>query len=299
MRQVWLLMLLGVLFLMSCNEPNLLKEYFKDNSLKPVCDMKNGMKHGQCKEFYENGALRIIEHYQEDKLHGERRYYSEKGYLLELSTFKNGILNGPFEWYEDDGRVSLIGEYCGGKKKCGFWTFYSVDEVVHREVEFVLTYFENISSESERDDAFLPVSDADNDSIIQEWYNQTFVYDTLTGELIERKSEYFTIETSSDTVFLGEEVVFDIDVKYRMSPGIEIDSMKLLVVDYHDYYVNVFDSTKAEWTSLDESEFSYKYKPKKIGENQFKGVFELYVSDEQHGGLYKPFYLKKNIFVRE
>ena len=90
------------------------REYYNDNSLKCVYQVKNGKKTGPYVEYCTNSSnIKIEANYKDGVLDGEKKEYNIYGKLTEKQNYKNGLLHGEqmsFGYYSETSTLYDNGE---------------------------------------------------------------------------------------------------------------------------------------------------------------------------------------------
>lgn len=66
--------------------------YYSNDNLKSIMEVKNDQSHGKFLEYYENGNLKIKADFVNDKVHGKVLKYDSVGNIISEEEYKNGKL---------------------------------------------------------------------------------------------------------------------------------------------------------------------------------------------------------------
>jgi len=81
----------------------------KNGNIILKCELKNGVRHGNCYQYYPNGAILVIGKWIEGVREGESITYFENGNIQSTSMWKDDKLDGEyFEYFENGGVKETI-----------------------------------------------------------------------------------------------------------------------------------------------------------------------------------------------
>jgi len=102
--------IIASLLIYSCNNGKIVKEYYRDGSLKSETLIVNGLKNGTAKQYYNNGQLFYICHYKNDTMFGPYQEYAPSGKLKSSAFFWRDRPVGPIYYNFNDGSLELYNE---------------------------------------------------------------------------------------------------------------------------------------------------------------------------------------------
>jgi len=110
--------LLGILGAYSFWELNrhegLVKEYYRDGSLRSEVVFKNGLPDDTVRLYYKNGNLRRIAYFKDGKQQGQTLSYYENGTLKAEEYYKDSMLDGHCKFYDANGNLQWEADFKNG-----------------------------------------------------------------------------------------------------------------------------------------------------------------------------------------
>ncbi len=99
------LMFMVFVMLFSCTDNYEIIATYPNGNTRLECQLKDGLKSGECKGYYPDGQLDFISEYRRDTLHGKSSFYHPNGELNWISYFENGLKNGTVEYFDSTGTI--------------------------------------------------------------------------------------------------------------------------------------------------------------------------------------------------
>lgn len=96
----------------------------------------DGKKNGTSIKYYDDGSVAEFMYWEKDIMHGPWEQFYENGQLRLKCTNVEGVRDGEFSSFNWDGTKSICGNYIMGIMD-GLWKYYSKDNIVDIEVEYV------------------------------------------------------------------------------------------------------------------------------------------------------------------
>lgn len=107
-----LVTLLVLIFnLITCNQPETIKEFDKNGTLISETQLINGKKNGKMITYFPTGRIKRISNYKDDILEGQQITYFENGQVADKVIYSNGNLNGEYFAYYSNGNLGQRGFY--------------------------------------------------------------------------------------------------------------------------------------------------------------------------------------------
>jgi antitoxin component YwqK of YwqJK toxin-antitoxin module len=85
------LLLLSVLFVVSCVDVEVRKTYYDSGQLQLEVYYVDGLKNGEYKFYWESGELKRTENYVDDLRQGEWKWYYKSGELEYTRNYVDGV----------------------------------------------------------------------------------------------------------------------------------------------------------------------------------------------------------------
>ncbi len=180
-----ILIVVIVLYLISCNEKQVVKEYYPNGMIKKEYYEIHGLFEDTFKTFHPTGNLHSLGIMKKGKRNGIQKVFYENGKLRMKGVYRDDKPNGWFYYYDESQKIDSIIEFILIKPDCPF-TSYLNDSI----------------------------PDSDKKSII----NRYLKYDE-NGKIDKSNSLYFDVKLKKDTIYLGDtifmSVVFFISERYK------------------------------------------------------------------------------------
>jgi hypothetical protein len=217
--------------------------------------------------YYPTGEVREEIYFLNDSSILMKEYY-ENGNLMSVSSTINERYEGLIMHYYQNGKVKSIGKFHKGKA-IGSHSFYS--ELGNLNVKRNYVIVDTVSH-----------------------LNEVVYYDEH-GEVLNERSNYFTLHSLKDTIDLGEEY----RIKIKLDAPYFREKMLVFVGDF-DSLFNHQDSLPVRVFTGGNFTVEYKFIPEKKGNGVLRGIISDYaVSEEDTSKMNERlFYFSKEYYVK-
>ncbi len=243
--------ILVIVFFMCCSESkdnSYYSEYYENDSLKKKCFISNN-RDSTCKTYFENGKLKSEYSIIDGELEGKFYKYNIFGELVKDAIFLNGEPHGYCIFNTKNGTADQSFFYENGIPKIVTDYYYSKNPRYYKEQTSYIREKFFKKKKMTIDSAF---------------YLGDIVYDSL-GKVVEKLSNYYTIDSKNDTVKKGE--VFEAIIRVYNNNREEKHFLCLGEFDDNFDPISTFDTVE-----IKNKVYHYTEKPKQTGINEIRGI---------------------------
>ena len=283
MKIVIILLLITII---SCRNPNLIreirddnsiKEFYNDGTLKSIYEISDSLKNGKGEEYYPNGNIKCLTNWVNDTIDGQSIHFYESGMIESIKMWSNGKLHGSSVGYDEKGNLLNTKNY-----------YY--DEQNRIETKYNNGILSKLSQ-------FTFIGDADTSSL-----NQYLIYDDF-GNIIRNKSRYFSIFNPHiyDVVKINQPVFITLITNPLM---INLDEQFPTQIKYgifDDYYSNL-DEQRMKTIFVNSYFCDLTFAFEKTGEQFIKGYIlrpNVKKYDIVKYVKYEKMYFTESFYVKE